>query len=410
MLAPAGANFIRSRSDDSGTALMSLSGQYEGKGWRAQACDSAAPAEFDRRVVTALQASAEGLGLRPTEIARSYGLSGIDAQGTCLGIISLGGGYNPDDLNCASDLMGQPRVSVSHIPINGNFNDFQNGTSTFDIELALDMQIVAGIVPKASIVVYFSSTKPSDIAAAIRIAAKDTENNPDVLSLSWGASEDSWQDGDRNDIEGAMETAAARNVSFVVAAGDSLATGGIFDGRPHVFFPASSPFAIACGGTDGLVGANGVSAGDETVWNEGTAGTTGGFSNSFAVPDYQKSIQLPQTGGGLPGRGVPDLAAAAGSNPGYRIVLNGTEQKQKGTSAATPLWAAVIAMACAKRGRRLGAFHKFLYENPLMCREIITGNNRCRGVGYYAGPGWNACTGLGVPKGATTVQRLAEMP
>jgi kumamolisin len=189
-----------------------------------------------------------------------------------------------------------------------------------------------------------------------------------------------------------------------------LATGGILDDRPHVLFPASSPFAIACGGTDGLLGAKGVIPSAETVWNERTRGTTGGFSKEFAVPDYQQSIQMPQTGAGLPGRGVPDLAAAAGSSPAYRIVLNGKEKPEEGTSAATPLWAAVIAMACAKRGRGLGAFHKFLYENPWLCREITTGNNRYDEIGYYAGPGWNACTGLGVPKGADTVQRLAEMP
>jgi kumamolisin len=43
-------------------------------------------------------------------------------------------------------------------------------------------------------------------------------------------------------------------------------------------------------------------------------------------------------------------------------------------------------------------------------RPIITGDNRQNGIGYAAGAGWNACTGLGVPRGAEIIAALAAIP
>ena len=109
-------------------------------------------------------------------------------------------------------------------------------------------------------------------------------------------------------------------------------------------------------------------------------------------------------------RGVPDVAAAAASRPGYRIVFNGAEVVKDGTSAAAPLWAGLIAIANAQRGAPLGFLNSVLYANPSWFRAITTGDNRVGDKGYEAGPGWNACTGLGVPKGADIVAALAAVP
>jgi hypothetical protein len=51
-----------------------------------------------------------------------------------------------------------------------------------------------------------------------------------------------------------------------------------------------------------------------------------------------------------------------------------------------------------------------LYANPVAFRAITQGNNRVDGKGYDAGLGWNACAGLGVPKGADIVAALAAVP
>jgi kumamolisin len=200
-------------------------------------------------------------------------------------------------------------------------------------------------------------------------------------------------------------------VTVIAAAGDKLATTGENDNHAHVLFPASSPSVLACGGTNLKFAADGKTFADETVWNDGLSGTGGGISDLFSVPDYQRSVSLPNSSNlGRIGRGLPDLAAAASTSPGYKVVFNGKIEVECGTSAATPLWAALIAIANAKRGRPVGSIHNFLYQNPQLFREITDGNNRLDGIGYYAAPLWNACTGLGVPKGPATVQALVEMP
>ena len=363
-----------------------------------------------KRRLMPLEADGDDLGLWPSETAELYGVSsGMDAVGQCVGIVALGGGYQPSDLDAALAAMKRPKPSIVEVPVNGHFNNFQNG-SIDDWELAMDLQILAALIPGATLVVYFADNTGSDLASAIRTAAGDNENSPHVLSISWGEPEKSWDDTDRNSVEDALQDAVNVGISVVAAAGDLLATGGIFDKSPHVFYPASSPLVIAVGGTQLLMSPDGAKIADERVWNDGQYGTGGGISNKPGVPNYQRNIQLPVLSTRLKGRGVPDLAAAAGKKPGYRIVLNGKEASKSGTSAATPLWAAIIAMANAKRSRPLGAFHEFLYSNPFLCKQILRYDNRFNGIGYDAGPGWSPCTGWGAPKGIHTVNGLAAKP
>ena len=106
----------------------------------------------------------------------------------------------------------------------------------------------------------------------------------------------------------------------------------------------------------------------------------------------------------------PMSRRSAAGMPGYRMVLNGAETVKDGTSAVAPLWAALIAIANAQRGTPLGFVNSALYSNASLFRPITQGNNRDSGKGYDAGPGWNACTGLGVPKGADLIAALAATP
>ena len=169
--------------------------------------------------------------------------------------------------------------------------------------------------------------------------------------------------------------------------------------------------ALGCGGTLPTLGSDGARVGSETVWKEGLSGTGGGISDCFPVPDYQLNLALPRSvNDGALRRGVPDVAAAAASSPGYRIVFNGAEVVKDGTSAAAPLWAGLIAIANAQRATPVGFLNSALYANASCFRAITTGDNRVGGKGYDAGPGWNACTGLGVPKGADIIAALAAVP
>jgi len=122
------------------------------------------------------------------------------------------------------------------------------------------------------------------------------------------------------------------------------------------------------------------------------------------VPDFQKSHNAGS------GRGVPDVAGNAAHPSGYRIVVGGVTKVIGGTSAVAPLWAALAALINEKAEKPLGFFLGDLYAEPDLLRPVTEGDNKPKGstVGYSAGPGWNACTGLGVPKGMELFRRFTK--
>ncbi len=201
-----------------------------------------------------------------------------------------------------------------------------------------------------------------------------------------------------------LQEAAAMGLSVYVASGDNLATDGLTDGRAHVDFPASSPYAIGCGGTH--ITAHGTSITKEVVWNDHTSGGGGGISDLFAVPAFQAGLKLPPSvNAGRVGRGVPDVAGNAAPASGYVVVVDGQKEVVGGTSAVAPLWAGLTALINQKAARPVGFLPTTLYaaiaSNRSLTRQITQGNNKPEGskIGYDAGPGWNACTGLGRPDG-----------
>ncbi len=113
---------------------------------------------------------------------------------------------------------------------------------------------------------------------------------------------------------------------------------------------------------------------------------------------------------GAPGRGVPDVAANAEPASGYRIVVNGQSGTVGGTSAVAPLWAALIALVNANSPAPAGFFLPRLYADASLLRDITSGDNRPTNsaIGYDAGPGWDACTGLGVPRAQAIYDALTQ--
>jgi kumamolisin len=160
---------------------------------------------------------------------------------------------------------------------------------------------------------------------------------------------------------------------------------------------------LACGGTK-LVG-SGTSIQSEVVWNELAASegaTGGGVSAMFALPSWQAKSNVPAPANGSGGRGVPDVAGDADPTTGYNVLVDGQSSTIGGTSAVAPLWAGLIALANAKNGRNAGFINPTLYSSTGAFRDITSGNNGA----FSAGPGWDACTGLGSPRGAQVIQAL----
>jgi len=344
-------------------------------------------------------------GHLPNEIAKLYDFprtAGMGA-GQCIAIIELGGGFRAQDNVLAFNAMGLAPPTVVPVSVSGGIN--QPGVDpNADGEVALDIQVVGGAAPGAKIAVYFAPNTTQGFVDAITRAANDQNNRPSVISISWGSAESRWTAQARRAMDSACADAVRLGVTVLAASGDDLATDGIDDGRAHVDFPASSPFVVGCGGTRVDVTQSKIVG--EMTWNTGGSGTGGGISDFFALPAYQSAANIPRSVNGQHiGRGVPDVAGDGDPNSGYQIVVNSVGGTIGGTSAVAPLWAGLIALINEERGHPVGFVHPLLYGNPKAFKDITQGNNKNgNGIGYVAGSGWDACTGLGAPVGSKILQ------
>jgi kumamolisin len=340
----------------------------------------------------------------PIQVAQAYGFpSGVDGTGETVGIIELGGGFATSDLTAYFEGLGLTTPSVTAVPVDGASNN-PGADKDADGEVMLDIEVIGAIAHGAKIAVYFAPNTDQGFIDAVSQAVHDTANTPSVVSISWGGSEDSWTDQARNQMEQILSDAGAMGVTVTVAAGDGGSADGATDGKQHVDFPASAPHALGCGGTH--LNAIGSEISSETVWDtSSTEATGGGVSDAFALPSYQSSVTVPHNvDTDKPGRGVPDVAGDADPDTGYSIRVDGVVETIGGTSAVAPLWAALIALLNQSLGAPLGFAHPRLYAlaGTAAFHDITSGSNGR----YAAGPGWDACTGLGSPAGVALTQQL----
>ena len=318
--------------------------------------------------------------------------------GQCIALIELGGGYRDSDNKAAFAAMGLKPPTVVSVSVSGGLNN-PGVDSRSDGEVALDIQVAGGVAPSAKIVVYFAPNTIQGFVDAISRATHDAVNRPSIISISWGSPEANWADQDIAAMTGTLKDTARLNITVLAASGDNLATDGLTDSRAHTDFPASSPYVLGCGGT--VIDTQGSVIQDEKVWNGAGSGTGGGISDKFDPPAYQQNANIPKSvNDGRVGRGVPDVAGDADPASGYKIVVGGVGGPIGGTSAVAPLWAGLFALINESCGKPVGFVHPLLYGNPNVFRDIISGNNRDNQIGYDAGQGWDACTGLGAPQGA----------
>ncbi len=342
--------------------------------------------------------AAAATGLRPNTVGAIYGFpqGPTVGAGQTIGIIELGGGFLASDTAAAFAAMGLPTPTVIAVGVDGGTND---PTTQPDAngEVALDIQVAGGVAPGAKIAVYFAPNTSQGFVDAISTAVHDRVNAPSVISISWGSAETTWTAQALDAMTSALKDAATLGVTVFAASGDNLATDGVADGKAHVDFPASSPYVVGCGGT--RLTADGTARHAETVWNSNGGGTGGGVSVKFARPAYQSAANVPPgpKGGG---RGVPDVAGDADPASGYLVVVGGQTEQIGGTSAVAPLWAGLVAAINAAAPKPVGFAHPVLYGNAARFNDIVAGDNKVGGVGFAAGPGWDACTGLGTPIGA----------
>jgi len=345
-------------------------------------------------------ARAGAASFTPVQLAALYDFPQGNGAGECIALIELGGGFQPQDIQTYFSGLGLEAPAVTAVSVDQASNQPTGDPNGPDGEVMLDIEVAGAIAPAAAIAVYFAPNTDAGFLDAITTAIHDDVRKPSVISISWGGPESTWTQQAMSSMDQAFQSAAAMGITVCVASGDSGSTDGAPDGANHVDFPASSAYALACGGTS--LQANGTVIAKEVVWNDGdpTSGASGGgVSTFFALPTWQRGLETTDAEGNrtsLAKRGVPDVSAYADPQTGYAVLVDGTSAVYGGTSAVAPLWAGLLARINALTGQPAGFVNPALYGQPSALRDVTQGNNG----GFAAAAGWDACTGLGSPNGA----------
>jgi kumamolisin len=330
------------------------------------------------------------------ELATLYDFpKGGTGVGQVIGLIELDGGYRAADIDHYFTNLGiSPPPSVVAVPVNGGANVPTGDPRGADGEVVLDIEVAGAVAPGAKIVVFFAPNTTKGFVDAVNAAVHDTSHNVSVVSISWGGCEGRWTVQAMNAMNASFQAANALGIPVFCASGDSGSGDGATDGLAHADFPSSSPYAVGCGGT--TLQAVGRTIRREVSWNAGGGATGGGVSTHFPVPPYQATINPTSANpAGGPGRGVPDVAAVGDPATGYQVFIDGQALVMGGTSAVAPLFAGLTALIQQSVGHQIAPLHQRLYQSPQAFRDIVDGDNG----DYPAGPGWDACTGLGAPIG-----------
>ena len=311
-------------------------------------------------------------------------------------------------------------ICVGHCP---TFDPTSRDQVGWTNETSLDVEWVHAIAPGATIdLVLAQSDDDADILSAQQYVVD--HDLGDVLSQSFGEGETCMLPAIRSAQHQAFVTANREGMTVFAAAGDSGAAQGGCTGYAFidsVGTPASDPLVTAVGGTH--LNANPTTGAyhSETVWNNsgenpdfGAGG--GGFSTIYPRPSYQNAAH---TGSSF--RGVPDVTYNADVYGGVIGVCSECNFGQRtfavfgGTSAGSPQWAAIAALADQAAGHRLGSLNPALYaiaagaHYHAAFHDITTGNNSwdvSLFTGYQAGPGWDPASGLGSPNVARLISLL----
>jgi kumamolisin len=343
------------------------------------------------------------------EVGNLYRFPGrLDGRGQSIAVIALGGGYRHADMRRYFASLGLEVPDIRSRCVDGARNAPNGDTKAYDGEVTGDIQTVAAIAPRAKIVVYFAPNTTRGFFEAVSEAVHDERARNTVISISWGQAEEHWKHSELEAFNRVLLEAATLGITVCCSSGDHGVFADANDRKPHVNFPASSPYALACGGTT-LIGRR-KQIESERVWNNETGASGGGVSSRFARPAWQRASRVPKTSDGFAGRGVPDVAANADPLTGYRVYLGGKWGVGAGTSAAAPLWAGLVARINQARGAPVGLISVLMYEKYESLREAgaivpITKGSDGR---YRARRGWDCCTGLGTPRGDRLARSFAK--
>ncbi|KAJ8604851.1 hypothetical protein CTAYLR_001078 [Chrysophaeum taylorii] len=347
--------------------------------------------------------------VNPSVLAERYGFTfpkRTYASGNSIAVAEFQDEYYDDtDLEDFSELCGLSETITVSTTVGGNSATRCSVGLEPCIESLLDIEYAGAIAGAIPLQVYYSSSYSLlDLASTL----SDADDPPLVISVSYGDDE-AEQTGSA--FMEAVNTAFMKNgasgISIIFAAGDQGVWGREGLGTEyHPDFPAGSPYVTAVGGTDFVTKST---IGDETAWEDGGSGFSDEFDTASWQTDevsaYLKTDDLPSSSFyNADGRGYPDLSALAGEvNPYLISYKDGTYGGVSGTSAASPVVAAIIAQI---NDARLSAGKSSLgFLNPMLyaagesggCFNDVTSGTTDGGYsgGFTAEEGWDAATGYG---------------
>jgi subtilase family serine protease len=424
-------------------------------------------------------------GYTADQIASYYDFSplyraGDKGQGVTVALYELESD-DPSDITAYERCYGI-HTKVTYVKVDGG-----SGTGPGSGEAALDIDQVIGLAPKVNLLVYQGPNSNNGPGPYNTYAAIADQDRASVVSTSWGNCEPEETLAQAQSEATVFEQMAVQGQTLVAASGDSGAedcwiggAGGDSNNSLEVDDPASQPFVTGVGGTSlelGVfnLGGNGNQTyptpnPDETVWNNSYPGLQyaatwgiapgsggGGLSTFWPMPGYQSAaataapwldlVNSESSGAGCGAavggycREVPDVSADADPMDGYMTYWNGQGdargsalsgwQSIGGTSASTPLWAAVFALAEASRacaGNLIGFANPALYALASSSQSAYASyfndvtNDAINQAGddndlaasgnesgqYEAGAAYDMATGLGTPNAANLAPALCR--
>lgn len=386
----------------------------------------------------------------PAQLQRAYDLgplyaAGIEGQHQTIVIVDCYGSPTiAADLRTFDTAFGLPAPpSFSIITPRGKIPAYSpsgKDRAGWAAETSLDVEWAHALAPKASIVLVETPTDEvegttgfPDIVAAEQVVI--THHLGTVISQSFGATEQTF--AARSQVTGlrsAFVAAERAGVTVLGGSGDLGATDFEKNARTIYPFrvtswPASDPLVTAVGGTKLDLSDAGVPLAPAVAWNDTYArqvpypsATGGGRSIYFARPSYQAGVAA------IVGshRGVPDVAMSAACTGLVDVYVAPTGGSNGwgtacGTSEATPLFAAIVALADQEAGHGLGLINPSLYALASVHASglvpVTSGDNtvafegtggQVTVKGFQARAGYNLATGLGTVDAAVFVPALVH--
>ncbi len=354
---------------------------------------------------------------------------------TFYGLPGLNGLGSPNNPNLGTFTQIAPQGLTAFVPGDPNMTGWAE-------EITLDVLWAHAIAPGANIVLDLA-TDNSDAALQSALQYAVDHNMANVISQSFGEAETCLDTATKNAWHSTYAAATMKGMTVFASSADQGAALPSCDGNSWikaVSSPASDPLVTGVGGTElnaagyclpvlGCNPATNPTFGtylSEIAWNEGlpfgdfgsifgfgTIASGGGFSTVWSEPSYQQGILHGKQ------RGVPDVSYNAAVLHGVLTYLDipgfGTGFfRFGGTSAGSPQWAAITAIADQVAGHNLGFINAALYKTGQNASTYAAGfhditsgtnsalefdsaNNPITITGFDAVTGWDAVTGLGSP-------------